>query len=487
MIRHINFKFVFKVVGLLCLFENAILLICLIIAALNKGDDLLPFIYTMLAMVSVGLCFSLLGKDAQIKKAGRREGMLTVTLTWVTLSLVGMLPFIFGNYTHSLTDAFFETMSGFTTTGATIFPDVESLPKGILFWRSIMQWQGGIGIVVFTVALLPMLGAGSAAAQIYNAETTGIIHDRFLPRIRQVARRLCGVYIFNTAVLILLLWLGPMSLFDAVCHALTCISTGGYSTHNNSIADFNSNYVEYVISLFMFIGSFSITIQYFMLSGKPRKFFQDEEVRGFIFFTLAIVVITMLWLMYNGEYTTIESNFRHSLFQTYSIISSTGYTTANYFMWGPFFWCIAIIMMIVCGCAGSTTGGIKMSRYLVLMKNLRNEFKKRTHPNLLVPVRINGIVITGQLVSQVLAFAFLYFMLILVGIILLTLDGMDFVEATGAAFSSMGNIGPGFGQYSAHFASANDFSKWILSFLMLTGRLEIFTVITILHPAFWRR
>lgn len=487
MLQHINFKFVFKVVGTLCLSEILFLLICLGISVYYKGSDLLPFVYTIGVMAAVGSCFYLLGCRARMNNANRREGMLTVTLTWLILSLVGMLPFVFGGYTPSVTDAFFETMSGFTTTGATIFPEVESLPRGILFWRSIMQWQGGIGIVVFTVGLLPMLGAGSAVSQIYNAETTGIIHDRFLPRIRQVARRLCGVYILSTTVLILLLWLGPMGLFDAICHAFTCISTGGYSTRNGSIAEFQSSYIEYVTSFFMFYGSLSITLQYFLLVGKPGKLIRDEEMRTFVVLTLCAVLITTLWLLYRGEYPSLEENFRHALFQTYSIISTTGYTTADYFSWGPFFWSIAIVMMIVCGCAGSTTGGIKISRLVVLMKNLRNEFKKRTHPNLMVPVRINGIIITGQLVSQVLAFAFLYFLLIFCSIILLTLDGMDFVAAVGSAVSAMGNVGPGFGDYFGNFSQAGDFSKWILSFLMLTGRLEVFTVISILHPAFWRR
>lgn len=486
MSKHINFKFVFKVVGTLCLFEILFLLLCLAIALYHKGHDTLPFIYTIGVMAAVGLSFFLIGRRASVYEAGILEGMLTVTLTWVTLSLLGMLPFVFGGYTRSVTDAFFETMSGFTTTGATIFAEVESLPRGILFWRSLMQWQGGIGIVVFTVALLPMLGAGSAAAQIYNAETTGIIHDRFLPRIRQVAQRLCGVYILSTTVLIFLLWMGPMGLFDAVCHAFTCISTGGYSTRNGSIADFHSIYVEYITSLFMFIGSLSITVQYFLLNGRPGKLIRDEEVRGFVIFTLSIAAVTTLWLIWRGEYPTLEENFRHALFQTYSIVSSTGYTTADYMSWGPFFWCMAIIMMIVCGCAGSTTGGIKMSRFLVLMKNLRNEFKKRTRPNLMVPVRINNITITARLVSQVLAFAFLYFLLIFAGITLLTLDGMDFTAAVGSSVSAMGNIGPGFGPYFSHFGQAGDFSKWVLSFLMLTGRLEVFTVISILHPAFWR-
>ncbi len=486
-IRPINFRFVLQVIGRLCFFESLFILACIACSFIYQEDDLLAFFYTFLAMLVTGLSFSILGRSKKTDEVGRREGMLTVALTWLCFSLLGTLPFLLGSYTTSFTDAFFESMSGFTTTGATIFDNVESLPHGILLWRSLMQWQGGIGIVVFTVALIPLMGGGMGISHMYNAETTGIIHDRFLPRITQVAKRLWSVYIISTSMLFILLFLGPMNIFDALCHTLTCVSTGGYSTRNAGIAAFDSIYIEYIIVVFMLLSSLSIIVQYFLFMGKPRQLFKDEEVRWFMGIVFIATAFSTLWLMNMQSYSSIESNFRHSLFQVSSLISTTGFLTADFISWGPFFWCIALVIMLICGCAGSTSGGMKVSRFIVLMKNLSNEFNKRTHPSLMVPVRINGIVINGKLVSQVLAFAFAYILLIFLGVMLLCLTGFDFTSAVGSAVSAMGNVGPGFGEYMATFSHANDFSKWILSLLMLTGRLEVFTIILLFHPSFWRR
>jgi len=463
------------------------MLMAVIVALIYKGDDLYPLLISTGLLFGTGIVFYLIGMRANEHRAGRREGMLIVTLTWTLLSLFGMLPFYLGGYIDNITDAFFETMSGFTTTGASILADIESLPKGILFWRSLTQWQGGIGVVVFTVALLPVFGFG--ASQMFDAETTGITHERFRPRVTQVAKRLSGVYLLFTVVLTGLLWAGPMDIYDAINHSLTTVSTGGFSTKNESVAYWDSSYVEYIIMIFMFIGSVNMTLLYFFINGSPKKLFKDEEARWFFFFVLIVIGITTTWLLYNGFFPGIENAFRKAAFQVITLISSCGFATADYIPWGPFFWLIALIIMFVGGCAGSTSGGLKMGRFVVLNKNLSNAFLKQTHPNAVIPVRMNGHVVSADIVHRILAFAFVYIALILASCLVLMLDGVGFEESIGATISSISNVGPALGKIGSlgNYADIPTISKWFLAFLMMVGRLEIFTVLTILLPGFWKQ
>lgn len=457
---------------------------CLGVSALHD-EPLLPFAYGIIACCIVGLALVYYAGNVQMARVGRREGMLTVTMTWLVLSLLASIPLMAGGITTDFGIALFETISGFTTTGTTSFDNVNELPRGILFLRAFMQWQGGIGIVVFTVALIPVFGGG--ASQIFDAETTGVTHDRFLPRISDVAKRLTSIYIIETVVLVLLLWAGPMSLFDAVCHALSCISTGGYSTHNTGINYYNSPYVEYVITLFMFIGSLNLTLVYFLLLGKPRRLFKDEEFRWFTLFLLCATAITAWWLWRHQTFDTVELTFRKSLFHIVSLGSSTGFAAENMTHWLPFFWVVAIIVMFINGCAGSTSGGLKMVRFMILIKNLRNEFRKQIQPHLVTPVVINKRQVSLSVVHQVLAFCVLYIVLLLTGATLLMLDGGNFAESMTMATSCISNSGPGIGIYADGVAGMSDFTRGVLCFLMLAGRLEVFTVIGILTPYFWRK
>ncbi|MCC8200146.1 MAG: TrkH family potassium uptake protein [Tannerellaceae bacterium] len=485
----LNIRFIIKMLGGMFLLETFFMLLAALVALLYRENDLYPLLVSSGIMFTAGLVFYFIGFRANEYNAGRREGMLVVTLTWIFLSLVGMLPFYLGGYIDTITDAFFETMSGFTSTGATILDDIEALPHGILFWRSLTQWQGGIGIVVFTVALIPILGGG--ASQMYDAETsgTGIIHERFRPRITQVAKRLWGVYIVLTIFLIGLLWVGPMNMFDAINHALTTISTGGYSTKNDSIAYWDSAYIEYVVMIFMMVGATNMTLIYFCFNGNPSKLLTNEEFRWFVYFVLITVCIVTAWLLYNGYVSGFEEGWRKSSFQVITLISSCGFITENYINWGPFFWIIALTLMFIGGCAGSTCGGLKMARFVVLSKNLSNELKKQTHPRAVLPVRMNGTVVSGHIVHRILAFAFVYMGLIIISATLLMLDGLAFDEGLGAAVSAVSNIGPALGKIGAagNFSEVSDLTKWFLSFLMMIGRLEIFTVITILLPGFWKQ
>ncbi|MDR1881114.1 MAG: TrkH family potassium uptake protein [Tannerellaceae bacterium] len=483
----LNIRFVVKMLGAMFLLETFFMLIAAAVAFAYGGDDAWPLLASSGILFGTGLLFYLSGMKANEYAAGRREGMLIVTLTWALLSLLGMLPFYLSGYIATVTDAYFETMSGFTTTGASILTDVEALPEGLLLWRSLLQWQGGIGVVVFTVALLPIFGGG--ASQMFDAETPGITHERFRPRVTQVAKRLWGVYLFLTLVLFGLLWAGPMDVFDALNHALTTVSTGGYSTKNASIAYWDSSYTEYVVMLFMFVGSVSMALLYFCFNGNPKKLFHDEELRWFFFITLFVIAITMAWLLWGGFVGGVEQAFRTAAFQVVSLISSCGFGTVDYIPWGPFFWLIALTIMFVGGCAGSTSGGLKMGRFVILSKNLSNVLLKQTHPNAVLPVRMNGHVVSSEAVHRILAFAFIYIALIPATCLILMLDGIGFEESVGAAVSAISNIGPALGELgpAGNYAAIPDLSKWVLSFMMMVGRLEIFTVLTILLPGFWKQ
>ena len=460
--------------------ESLFMSLAVVVAFLYGGDDCFPLSISCIIMLLTGGVFFLVGKSAKDPGNGRREGMLIVTLTWLLLSFLGMLPYYIGGYTNSLVDAYFETISGFTTTGASIMSDIESLPHGILFWRSLTQWQGGIGVIVFTVAILPIFGV--SASQMFEAETTGITHERFLPRVTQVAKRIWGVYLLLTLCVFLLLLVGPMNVFDAANHALTLISK------NTSLAYWNSAYIEYVSIGSMFIGALNMSLIYFCFKGQFKKLFRDEEFRWFAGFVLVSTVIIASWIGYNN-YLDGEHAIRSAAFQVVTLISGSGFATDNYINWGPFFWFIALILMLVSGCAGSTSGGLKMSRFVVLAKNLSNAFKKQTHPHAVIPVRINGRAISADLVHRILAFAFAYLALIVVSCLILAFLGMGFEEAVGAAVSCMGNVGPALGDLGpiSNYASIPDEAKWYLGFLMMVGRLEIFTVLTILVPGFWKQ
>jgi len=482
----LNIRFILKFLGIIHLFESFFLLSAVGVALYYQENDFRPLLISYSIMFVAGLIFYLGGRNATDYNVGRREGMITVTLTWLLFSFFGMMPFLLGGYITHVTDAWFETMSGFTATGATILKDVESLPHGILFWRSLTQWQGGIGIVVFTVALMPIFGG--TAMQLFDAEISGITHDHFLPRVTKIAKRLFGIYLLITCVLILLLWSGPMDFFDAVNHALTTVSSGGYSTKNDGMAYWNSPYMEYLIVVFMCISATNFALLYFACKGKFNKLKNDGEFRWFYSVVCMMTIITTAWLFFQNHEEAIEPAFRKAIFQVTSLISTTGFLTADFSGWGTFFTIIALMLMVVCGCAGSTSGGFKMGRFIILVKDMLNEFKKQTHPNAVIPVRIRGQVIQTHIVQRVQTFAFVYLVLVVIGCSIFLLNGLGFDESLGTAISAISNIGPALGKYTAGmFSELPDIAKWTYSFLMLIGRLEIFTVLTILLPAFWRQ
>lgn len=433
-----------------------------------------------------GIFSRLVGTDNYPKPIGKRESFFMVSISWIVLSAFGMLPFYFSGTIATITDAYFETISGLTATGATILTDVERVPKALLFWRSVTQWMGGLGIVVFVATILPM---GGNASVLYDTEVTGIGYDRFRPRISQIAKRLWLVYAFLTGVLIVLLWIGPMNLFDSVCHAFTTISTAGFSTKQNSIAYWNSAYIDYVIILFMFIGGINFPLIYFFMQGHPKKLIKNEEFKWYVIIIILSVAIIGVTLYTSGQIAGIENTFRTSLFHVVSVLTTTCYSTANFINWGPFFQFMFIIFMLFGACAGSTSGGVKIVRIIILFKNSINEFKRQVHPNAILPIRLNGRVISIDVVTKVLAFIFLYLTILIVSCLILALSGMGFENSLGAAISCLGNVGGGLAEIgnNGHFYDVPTPSKWFLCFLMLTGRLELFTVLSLFMPAFWKR
>lgn len=482
----INFYIITKILGTLLALESLFMVVPMAISLYHGGDDLTAFLISIATTLFAGATLFTIGRKDH-DKMGKKEGYLIVATSWVFFSLFGMLPFLLSGYIPTVTDAFFETISGFTTTGATILTDIESLPHGLLFWRSLIQWLGGLGIVLFTLAVLPMLNSGGGI-QLFNAEVTGITHDKLRPRINETANRLWGIYMLFTATCALLLWAGGMSLFDAVCHSFTALATGGYSTKQASIAHWDSSFIEWVMIVFMLLASINFSLLYFALLGNFKKLINSEETKwlmGIILLATAAIVIGLY--ASDQPYASFADTIRTALFQVISIISTTGYATADFNTWGYFFITIIFLIMFFGGTAGCTSGGAKIIRLIVLIKNTANEFYRHLHPNAIVPVRIEDKVVDYDRVSKVLAFIFVYVLLLVVGAVLQTTMGLTFTEAFGNTLTSVSNVGPGFNRFASNFAALPDAGKWLMSFLMLVGRLELFTVLILFTPYFWKK
>lgn len=481
----INTRMILRIMGFLLLIETGLLLCCAGVSLLYGEDDLQSFLLTTVLTTVVGLLLLAIGRGAE-KQLGRRDGYVIVSVAWVTFSLFGMLPFYMSGYVPSITNAFFETMSGFTSTGATVLDDIEALPHGLLFWRSMTQWIGGLGIVFFTIAVLPIFGVGGI--QVFAAETSGLTYDKVHPRIGITAKWIWSIYTGLTVVEVILLMFGDMSLFDSICHSFATTGTGGYSTKQASVAYYNSPYIEYVIAIFMLLSGVNFTLLLLFVSGKIRKFVNDAELKWYFYSVLGFTAFIAVVLYYTSSMGAEES-FRKSLFQVASLHTSTGFATADYMTWQPILWGALTVIMIMGACAGSTTGGMKCIRLVILAKVSRNEFKHITHPNAVLPVRVNKQVISPSIKSTVLAFTFLYAALIIVGVLLMMGMGVGLTESIGTVISSIGNMGPGLGLCGPAYSwnALPDLGKWLLSFLMLLGRLELFTVLLLFSSDFWKK
>jgi trk system potassium uptake protein TrkH len=416
----------------------------------------------------------------------KRDGYIVVTLGWILLSLSGALPYVISGEIPYFTDAFFETMSGYTTTGASILNDIESMSHGLLFWRSLTHWIGGMGIIVLTVAILPLLGIGGM--QLFIAEAPGLTPDKLKPRITDTAKRLWLIYIGLTGLQTILLALGGMSLFDSVNHSMATMATGGFSTRQDSIAYYSSPYIHYVIIVFMFLAGTNFTLLYFGLHSRLKAIWKNEEFRFYLLFTLMFAV-AISGVVYTVTGNSFEQSFRDSTFQLISIVSSTGFITADYTQWTPVLTVVFFMLMFVGGSAGSTAGGIKVVRHVILLKNSVMELRRQLHPNAVLPVRLNRKAISADITFNVMAFTITYFMVFAIGSIVISGLGYDFETTIGAVASCLGNIGPGLGKagpvYTYAFFSSE--AKWFLSLMMLLGRLELFTVLILFTPYFWAK
>jgi len=480
----INFKVIFNILGLLLLIEGISMFLPFGVSIYFGEGDMVALGITALISIGVGALAYLLTRKSD-KSIGKREGFIIVSLVWVVFSLFGALPFVISGYIPSYTNAFFETISGFTTTGASILNDVEALPHGLLFWRSMTQWLGGMGIIVLSLAILPIFRIGGM--QLFEAEVPGPTPDKFHPRVKETAKRLWGIYVFFTLAEIVLLYVGGVSLFDSVCHGFTTMATGGYSTKQASIAEF-SPYVQYVITVFMFLAGTNFALSYYGLHFKFNKVFRNEEFRFYSFFIIGFTIIIAFFLWY-GDKLALEESFRHAVFQVVSITTTTGYVTTDYLQWIPFLWVIIFMLMFLGGSAGSTGGSIKIVRIALLIKNSGLELKRLVHPNAVVPIRLNKKSIDPQIITNILAFVITYLTITVISTIVMSAMGYDLNSSLGAVAASLGNIGPGIGAVGPveNYAHIPVFGKWFLSFLMLLGRLELFTVLILFSPAFWKR
>ncbi len=446
---------------------------------------IIPISLTIILTLAAGTILFVTNKKENEQNISIKEGYLIVCLSWILMAFTGALPFYLSNVIPSFTDAFFESMSGFTTTGASILEDIEAVPKSMLFWRSMTHWLGGMGIIVLTVAILPILGIGGM--QLFAAEAPGTTPARLHPQIRSTAKRLWGIYIFLTILQTFLLMLGGMDLFESLNHSFSTMATGGFSTQNDSIAGYSA-FIQYVIILFMILAGTSFVLHYFILKGILSKVRQNDEFR---FYILVITVFTTVITtgIYIAGNSGLEEAFRHSLFQTVAIATTTGFATTDYLQWNGFLWFLIFILMFTGGCMGSTGGGLKMIRVLVLIKNTRLELKRLLHPMAVVPLKIEKRNIPAAIVSNFLAFFLLYIMVFFFGASVMSMFGLDFETSIGASIASLGNIGPAIGGLGPadNYAFIPAGAKWVLSFLMLLGRLELFTVLLLLSPGFWKK
>lgn len=434
----------------------------------------------------IGFLIWFITKNADKTDIGKREGYLIVTSGWIVMSLFGAIPFVLHGSIPSYVDAFFEVMSGFTTTGATIINDIEALPHGLLFWRSITQWIGGMGIIVLSLAILPLLGIGGM--QLYAAEVPGITKDKFHPRVKETAKRLWGIYVILTALETLLLMIAGMNLFDAINHSFTTLATGGFSTKNSSTAYYSSPYIQYIFIVFMFLAGTNFTLHYFALHRDFSFLKTNDEFKAYSLFIIISSVLIMV-IHHPHLNLSLEEKFRQSLFHVVSLVTTTGYVSSDYENWAIFSRMIFFVLLFIGGCAGSTGGSIKIVRHYLLFKNGFLELKRLIHPRAVIPVRVNGKAILPEIISNVQAFFILYILIFVLSSIILSLSGLDFLTSIGASATCLGNVGPGIGMVGpvSNFSALPDLAKILLSFLMLVGRLELFTVLVIFSPSFWKK
>jgi trk system potassium uptake protein TrkH len=481
-----HFRQIFRLIGILHFFLGLSMLAPLSISLMYSDGSFFPLLYSFMITSGTGIClFFLMGK-IDYGSLRQREGMAIVTFGWLTAGFFGSLPFLFSGSITTLTNAYFESISGFTTTGASIFADIESIPKGILFWRSQTQWMGGMGIIVLSIAILPFLGVGGM--QLYKAEVPSPVVDKLQPRISETAKILWKVYLLITILEIGLLFLGGMPLFDSICHAFCTMPTGGFSTQNGSIAQYNNAYFDVVITFFMLLAGINFSLHFKFLKGDFTVFGKDPECRIFLLM-VAILIGLVAVNIYDTIYYSISHAVRLAAFQVTSIITTTGFVTANYATWPALSQIIILLCMFMGAMAGSTGGAIKIIRIILLVKHGYQEIFRLIHPHAVRSIKLGGKPVPSEVLNSIWGFFVLYLGLFIVAVIIMSVIGLDITTSFASVAATIGNIGPGFGLIGPvhNYLPVPDIGKWVLIFCMILGRLEIYTVIIMLAPAYWRK
>ena len=481
-----KFKTVFKVLSLICLVVSFAMIPPLCIALYDRTHDASAFAISMFAGIFTSFLFSWNSKKSNITM-GIREGVGVTGFSWLTASFIGALPYWLSGSVPGYTDAFFETMSGFTTTGATIFSEIEALPRGILLWRSLTHWMGGMGIIVLSLAVLPFLGV--SGMEMYKAEVPGVTAEKITPRLHQTAIRLWGVYVFLTLFETVLLYFGGMSIFDAFAHSCSTIATGGFSTKNNSIAYFTSSYIQWVIIIFMFASGVNFSL-YFLLPQKNfRDFFADEELKSYVFITVFSALAMSAALYFSGSFRGLEDTLRRTFFHVVSVMTTTGFIVEDYNLWPEFTKFLFVILMFIGASGGSTGGGCKVSRLLIFYRQLKAETWRLLHPRAIITARMNGRPISRSTFDSSAAFFVLYMLIFAVSTLITTAFGIDVLTAITGVLTCLSNVGPGLNALGPveNFAWLPGFIKWLFSFCMLAGRLELFAVFLLFLPATYRK
>jgi trk system potassium uptake protein TrkH len=481
-----RWRFILNIIGVLIFFFGLTMIFPLIVGVFYRDQSVVPLLESMGITVAAGLILYLIFRETRAAVISQREGMAIVAVGWTAVGLFGAIPFYLGDSPFTFTDAFFESVSGFTTTGASVLTNIEAVSKGLLFWRSFIQWLGGMGIIVLSLAILPFLGVGGM--QLYKAEVPSPVPDKLKPRIRDTAMILWKVYALISLVQVVLLMLGGMNLYDALCHTFTTMPTGGFSTKNASIAHYDSVYFDCVFIFFMLMAGINFSLHYQLLRGKPLIFWRDSECR---FFWGAVVLLTLAvsFDVFGSVYKTIGEALRYGAFQVVSIVTTTGYATADYEQWPAMSRLILLLCMFLGASAGSTGGGMKCLRIMLCFKYCYKELFVLIHPRAVSHIKIGGKPVPDDVMRSVLGFMALYVGLFALCAVLLAGMGVDFVTSFGAVAATIGNIGPGFAMVGPveNYALIPTLGKWLLIWCMLLGRLEIYTVIILMVPEFWRR
>ncbi len=479
-----NLLMVLKSLGALLICEFLALTPSLLVAIYYKGEDIKAFLITMFIALALGtLAFSVKPKSKHIFT---RDGFAIVALGWILISIIGALPLYLSGAIPSFVDSLFEASSGFSTTGATILTEVESLPRGILFWRSFTHWIGGMGVLVLTLAILPTLGTG--AIQIMKAESPGPTPGKLVPRLKTTAKVLYSIYLAITVLQVVLLVIAGMPLYDSLIHTFGTLGTGGFSNMNSSVGAYNNVYIEVIITIFMFISGANFALYYYFFKGDIKALFKDGEFK----FYSGVVIASIVFIAINltgSVYSTFLEALRHSSFQVSSIITTTGYSSTDFNLWPDFSRTILLLLMFLGGCAGSTAGGIKNIRILLLLKAAKREVQRILHPRAVYPVRVSGKVVEDKVVTGVAVFFSVYMIIFIVALLLISIEGKDMVTNFSAVATTLGNVGPGLNIVGpmGNFSSFTDYSKLLFSFLMLVGRLEIYPMLLLLLPSFWKK